>query len=205
MPIQTYLYDPYGNILNVSNDPVNNFTFVGRYGGQKDWDTGFVQFQHRWYDGNTGRWISRDPIGAKGGVNLYNYADTVRKDSEVNLYEYSLNNSTNRIDKNGLCSKSCDDPGNPECGHEYLQQHPQLLDEATTEQLISDYLIETGRDTAVFKILNKACVLTGPYIITCEATVEVAEAGFLVTNTIYFVIRTGLLNPISEGTDGSHI
>ena len=58
MPIQTYLYDPYGNILNVSNDPINNFTFVGRYGGQKDWDTGFVQFQHRWYDGNTGRWIS---------------------------------------------------------------------------------------------------------------------------------------------------
>jgi RHS repeat-associated protein len=89
MPIQTYLYDPYGNILNVSNDPINNFTFVGRYGGQKDWDTGLIQFQHRWYDGNTGRWISRDPIGIKAGINVF---------------QYSLNNPTNRIDASGFCS-----------------------------------------------------------------------------------------------------
>jgi RHS repeat-associated protein len=88
MPIQTYLYDPYGNILNVSNDPVNNFTFVGRYGGQKDWDTGLIQFQHRWYDGNTGRWISRDPIGVN---------------AEINVFLYVFSNPINEVDINGLC------------------------------------------------------------------------------------------------------
>jgi RHS repeat-associated protein len=87
-PIQTYFYDPYGNILNVENDSINNFTFIGRFGGQKDWDTGFIQFKHRWYDANIGRWISRDPIGVKGGINIYNYVK---------------NNPTNISDTKGLC------------------------------------------------------------------------------------------------------
>ncbi len=72
-PIKHYLYDPYGNLTNTTTDPNNNFTFIGRYGGYKDWDSGLIQFQHRWYDSNLGRWMSRDPIGVRGGVNVYEY------------------------------------------------------------------------------------------------------------------------------------
>jgi RHS repeat-associated protein len=72
-PVQYYQYDAYGRITNAVIDPVNSLTFVGRYYGQKDWDTGFIYFWHRWYDADMGRWISRDQIGVKGGINLYSY------------------------------------------------------------------------------------------------------------------------------------
>jgi len=63
LPVQYYLYDPWGSVTNTKTDPVNNFAFVGRYGGWKDWDTGLINFWHRWYDSDDGRWISKDPIG----------------------------------------------------------------------------------------------------------------------------------------------
>ena len=28
-------------------------------------------FRARWYDSNIGRWLSKDPIGLEGGLNLY--------------------------------------------------------------------------------------------------------------------------------------
>jgi RHS repeat-associated protein len=87
LPTQYYQYDAWGNITNASNDPINGLSFVGRYGGLKDWDTGLTYFWHRWYDSEMGRWISRDPIGVEGGINLL---------------EYSSNNSINKSDPNGL-------------------------------------------------------------------------------------------------------
>lgn len=33
--------------------------------------TGLVNFRMRWYDPVTGRWLSKDPIGLSGGLNLY--------------------------------------------------------------------------------------------------------------------------------------
>ncbi len=102
-PIKHYLYDPCGNLTNTTTDPNNNFTFIGRYGGYKDWDSGLIQFQHRWYDSALGRWMSRDPMGEQGGVNEHAKSD--RKGREINIYEYSLDNPINRMDTNGLCSK----------------------------------------------------------------------------------------------------
>ena len=36
MPVQEYMYTPYGNAWNTTSDPVNGLRFVGRYGGYKD-------------------------------------------------------------------------------------------------------------------------------------------------------------------------
>lgn len=36
-----------------------------------DWETGFLYYGYRYYDPDTGRWLSRDPIGERGGANLY--------------------------------------------------------------------------------------------------------------------------------------
>jgi RHS repeat-associated protein len=36
-------------------------------------ETGFYLTHYRFYDPNTGRWLNRDPIGERGGLNLYGY------------------------------------------------------------------------------------------------------------------------------------
>jgi len=38
-----------------------------------DDETGLTYYGYRYYSPNTGRWISRDPIGERGGINLYGF------------------------------------------------------------------------------------------------------------------------------------
>ena len=46
----------------------NHFLFQGR---EYDYDTTLYYFRVRWYEPETGRWLSPDPIGISGGLNLY--------------------------------------------------------------------------------------------------------------------------------------
>jgi RHS repeat-associated protein len=43
-------------------------------GQYHDRETGLHYNRHRYYDPQTGRFISRDPIGLQGGINVYQYA-----------------------------------------------------------------------------------------------------------------------------------
>ena len=36
-----------------------------------------MNFRMRWYDAVTGRWLSKDPIGLNGGINLYVFCENV--------------------------------------------------------------------------------------------------------------------------------
>jgi len=94
LPLTGYKYTPYGSCMNVSNDPINNLQFIGRYGGYLDNDTGLTYFWHRWYDSSVGRWISRDPIGVKGGIN-----ECHRKNCEK-AYSDCVNAATNTYENN---------------------------------------------------------------------------------------------------------
>lgn len=42
--------------------------------GQRNEDGGIYYARQRWYDSSTGRWLSQDPIGFSGGLNLFEYA-----------------------------------------------------------------------------------------------------------------------------------
>ena len=46
----------------------NRYLFQGR---EYSYATGLYHFRHRWYDPETGRWLSNDPIGISGGMNQY--------------------------------------------------------------------------------------------------------------------------------------
>ncbi len=52
------------------------YRFQGR-----EWSaaTGLINFRMRWYDAETGRWLSKDPIGLHGGLNqyLFCYGDSI--------------------------------------------------------------------------------------------------------------------------------
>jgi RHS repeat-associated protein len=70
--VARWRYDAWGNVVDefVSVPALANV----RYRFQcREWSaaTGLVNFRMRWYDPETGRWLSKDPIGLSGGLNLY--------------------------------------------------------------------------------------------------------------------------------------
>ncbi|MCL7377079.1 RHS repeat-associated core domain-containing protein [Streptomyces sp. 35G-GA-8] len=65
-----YAYDPYGQPTASGAASSNPYTFTGR---ESD-GTGLLYYRNRYYDPETGRFISQDPIGYAGGTNLYQYA-----------------------------------------------------------------------------------------------------------------------------------
>ena len=50
----------------------NRFLFQGR---EYDYATALYYFRSRWYEPETGRWLSPDPIGISGGLNLYAFCN----------------------------------------------------------------------------------------------------------------------------------
>jgi RHS repeat-associated protein len=90
--VESYVYDAYGNVTirngggNVIGTSAygNRFLFQGR---EYDYTTQLYHFRARWYDPETGRWLSNDPIGISGGLNLY---------------AFCANNPVNFVDPMGL-------------------------------------------------------------------------------------------------------
>lgn len=67
-----YDYDPYGKRTKLAGDLNSDFGFTGHY---THLGTGLVLAPNRAYDPATARWLSRDPIGEMGGINLYGYVE----------------------------------------------------------------------------------------------------------------------------------
>ncbi|MFH0783494.1 MAG: RHS repeat-associated core domain-containing protein [Pseudomonadota bacterium] len=63
-------YLPFGKAQITVETVKNNLRFPGQY---YDAETGLHYNWHRFYDPETGRYISADPIGLDGGMNLYTY------------------------------------------------------------------------------------------------------------------------------------
>ena len=66
------LYDAFGNRTSTAaaTDP---WGFGAQAGYYTDNETGLLLLTNRYYDPQTGRFLTRDPMGYGGGVNLYSY------------------------------------------------------------------------------------------------------------------------------------
>jgi len=80
----SYLYDSYGQPTNIFESVIQPFTYTGR---EFDPESGLYYYRARYYDANTGRFLSEDPIRFKG--------------EDQNLYRYVLNNPVNFNDPFG--------------------------------------------------------------------------------------------------------
>ncbi len=69
-----FTYDAWGNVQSTVGSGQlarsNRFLFQGR---EYSWATGLYNFRARWYAPELGRWLSPDPIGIEGGLNLYEF------------------------------------------------------------------------------------------------------------------------------------
>ncbi|EES5291591.1 RHS repeat protein, partial [Escherichia coli] len=65
-------YDEWGNQLNEEN-PHHLYQPYRLPRQQYDEESGLYYNRHRYYDPLQGRYITQDPIGLKGGINLYTY------------------------------------------------------------------------------------------------------------------------------------
>ena len=71
-------YDAWGNVLSEYIAPSAAALARIRYRFQgREWSaaTGLINFRMRWYDAETGRWLSKDPIRLSGGLNLYVFCE----------------------------------------------------------------------------------------------------------------------------------
>ena len=68
-----YEYDPFGNILPASYETVSSHARHRFSTKPVDAETGLCYYGFRYYDPLAGRWLNRDPIGERGGVNLYGF------------------------------------------------------------------------------------------------------------------------------------
>ena len=85
----SYEYDPFGNTLKATGDYANTnpFRFSTKY---TDQESGLVYYGYRFYNPQTGKWLSKDPLEEAGGINLY---------------AFNTNDSVNEIDYLGLRKK----------------------------------------------------------------------------------------------------
>ena len=69
-------YDGFGAGYTASAegqyDPYSPVGFGGQWGYERNW-TGLYLLGHRYYDAQAGRFVNRDPVGYKGGINLYGF------------------------------------------------------------------------------------------------------------------------------------
>jgi len=70
----SYRYNPYGGLLGSSGGMAG--ANVYRF-SSKEWfqSLGLYYYGYRFYDPNLQRWLNRDPLGEKGGINLYGFLD----------------------------------------------------------------------------------------------------------------------------------
>jgi RHS repeat-associated protein len=70
-----YEYGPFGEPLAVATPGSLVNLFSHRFSTKPlDAETGYYYYGYRLYDPQSGRWLGRDPIGEKGGRNLYGMA-----------------------------------------------------------------------------------------------------------------------------------
>ncbi|MGH9959746.1 MAG: RHS repeat domain-containing protein, partial [Pyrinomonadaceae bacterium] len=81
-PTSTLGYDSFGDLITGS--PAIRYTYTGR---EIESELGLMYYRARWYDPQNGRFISEDPIGIEGGMDLYAYVE---------------NNPVNTVDPLGL-------------------------------------------------------------------------------------------------------
>ncbi|UDQ98399.1 RHS repeat-associated core domain-containing protein [Lentisphaerota bacterium WC36G] len=67
-----YDYSPFGQLIADVETVENPFKFSSEF---HDEESGLVYYNYRYYNPTTGKWLNRDPIQEKGGLNIYGFVN----------------------------------------------------------------------------------------------------------------------------------
>jgi len=91
--IDSYVYDPFGNLFEQNESVANPWQYASGY---LDGTTGLYHFGARYYDPTLGRWTQQDPV-----------APTLTNPDSLNRYLYVDDSPVNLTDQNGRDFWSC--------------------------------------------------------------------------------------------------
>ncbi|MCG2796720.1 MAG: hypothetical protein L6427_12840 [Actinomycetia bacterium] len=89
-------YDAWGNTAEETDEP---FNYLGKHQRRTYRSPGLIKMGARFYDPETGRFISRDPLQGEDEVPI-----------SRNPYVYANDDPVNMVDLNGMAAKSCNNP-----------------------------------------------------------------------------------------------
>ena len=94
-------FDPFGNIVTKQGERWNESTPFGFSTKYEDVESGLLYYGYRHYDPTHGRWLNRDPLGERGGVNLYGMVrnSPVSSIDRLGLALYAFDGTWNDADK----------------------------------------------------------------------------------------------------------
>jgi RHS repeat-associated protein len=128
--VNSYAYDPFGQILGQQETVTQPFKYVGQYGVMAE-PNGLYYMRARYYDANVGRFISEDPLGFGGG--------------DVNLFAYALGNPVSYADPEGLSMVSLSE-----------EEKSEILQNAGMPPSINELLRPKTTEEVILQILNDA-------------------------------------------------
>jgi RHS repeat-associated protein len=119
------VYTPFGDAVASIQAVENPFRFPGQY---YDSETGLHYNYFRYYNPQTGRYITPDPIGLEGGINLFSYVanSPVNRTDPLGLWFEGMNvanNPANKVDRNGSQSSTqCETGRKKSCFERFMEE-----------------------------------------------------------------------------------
>jgi len=106
--VADYEYGTFGEVIRATGPmaKVNPFLFQTTF---YDWETDFYCYIHRYYNPSTGRFLSRDPIQERGGLDLYAFVgnDPIDRVDRCGLMSYEEMQAQIQQQRNHLYGPCC--------------------------------------------------------------------------------------------------